>query len=213
MPVVTALKAQQRDKNRVNVYLDGVYSFSLDVSQVLSLGVRSGREYTDEQIMDIRQESEFGKLYGRALEYALMRPRSEYELKQYLYRKTRPTMTKTGERRPGYGSVSADRVYAQVVERGYVNDTHFAQHWVAQRRLKKGASRRLLKQELAAKGVSGEVVEAALAESMRDEHEELRKVVARVSRRYSDKQKLMQYLVRQGFSYGDVTEELSGWGG
>lgn len=212
MPVVTALKAQQRDKNRINVYLDGVYSFSLDVSQVLSLGVHNGRDYTDEQLEGIRHESEFGRLYGRALEYALMRPRSEYELNQYLYRKTRPVMTKTGERRPGYSQGAADRVYSRILDKGYVNDAHFAHYWVAQRRLKKGASSRLLKQELSAKRVPSDIIQNALAESDRNERDELKKVIDRVSRRYSDKQKMMQYLVRQGFSYGDVVDELSGWG-
>lgn len=88
---ITNLSAQQRDPNRVNVFVDGKYTFSLDVSQVVSLGVKVGREYDEQELAELEQESQFGKLYGRALEYCLMRPHSAREVRDYLWRKTRAT--------------------------------------------------------------------------------------------------------------------------
>lgn len=209
---ITALKPQQRDKNRVNVFVDGVYSFSLDLSQILELGIKTGVEYTEAEIEHIQVESGFGKLYTRTLEYIFMRPRSVFEIEQYLYKKTRPVRTKTGEMKPGYPQATADRVMERIQQKAYLDDAAFAAYWVENRRLKKGASARLLRSELQAKGVAGSVIDAALAESTRSEKDELRKVIEKRGRRYSDKQKFMQYLVRQGFSYGDVAEELSTWG-
>ncbi|UTX51462.1 RecX family transcriptional regulator [Candidatus Saccharibacteria bacterium TM7i] len=206
---VTNLKPQQRDKNRVNVYLDGVYSFSLDLAQVLELGIRINADYSEDEITHIRAESEFGKLYTRTLEYSLMRPRSVYEVEQYLYRKMRPSRTKTGEMRPGYSKQASERVLDRILERGYVDDAKFAMYWVENRRLKKGASERLLRSELSAKGVASSIIDVTLADSPRSERDELRKVIERKSARYSDRQKLIQYLVRQGFSYSDVVDELS----
>ena len=43
----------------------------------------------------------------------------------------------------------------------------------------------------------------------RDDSEELRKIIARKANRYDDQQKLIQYLVRQGFNYSDVLDELA----
>lgn len=209
---ITALKPQQRDKNRVNVYVDGVYSFSLDLTQVLDLGLRTNSEYSAEEIERIQIESGFGKLYARTLEYVLMRPRSIHEVSQYLYRKQRPVRTKTGNMKPGYPAETAERVLERVLTKGYLDDAKFAAYWIENRRLKKGASVRLLRSELRSKGVASATIDAALAESPRDEKEELRKMIERKSSRYSDKQKFMQYLVRQGFSYSDVAEELSTWG-
>ncbi len=209
---ITALKPQKSNRDRVNVYIDGSYLFSLDLSQVISLGVKTGVEYTKEELDDIQEESAFGKLYARALEYSLLRPHSMHELRQYLYRKTRPVRTKTGSIRPGYSAAVAERVFNRVVERGYVDDTHFASYWIENRRLKKGASERLLRSELSAKGVALGIIDAALQDSSRSDQDELKKVVERKCSRYTDKQKFMQYLVRQGFSYDDVKEVLSTWG-
>ena len=64
----------------MNVSIDGAYRFSLDISQVTDLGVRVGRELDDEELAQLEQESQFGKLYARALEYCLRRPRSVGEV-------------------------------------------------------------------------------------------------------------------------------------
>lgn len=210
---ITKLTPQQRDKNRINVFVDGVYSFSLDVSQVIDLGVRTDIDYSEDQIKAIVVESEYGKLYSRALEYSLMRPHSQYELEQYLYKKTRPSRLKDGSLRMGYSEDSAKRVLDAILAKGYVDDAKFAEYWVNNRRLGKGASMRLIRSELQAKGVSGLTIEAAINSSDRDDRTELRKVIEKKSRRYSDKSKFQQYLVRQGFSYGDVVDELSAWEG
>ena len=59
------------------------------------------------------------------------------------------------------------------------------------------------------KGVSAQIIDDVLAQDSRDEREEIRKVIARKINRYDDQQKLIQYLVRQGFNYSDVLDELS----
>ena len=47
---ITNISLQARDKNRVNISVDGKYRFSLDVFQVGELGIKIGREYTDEEL-------------------------------------------------------------------------------------------------------------------------------------------------------------------
>lgn len=209
---VTNLKSQVRSADRVNVYVDDVYSFSLDLSQVIELGVKVGKEYSEEELEAVKVESEYGKLYARSLEYVLMRPHSAYEVRQYLYRKTRPVRTKDGQLKDGYSKETTERVYARLEERGYLDDRRFAEYWIENRRLGKGASRRLLQSELSAKGVSSAIIEAVAAESSRSDVDELRKVISKKSARYSDKNKFIQYLMRQGFRYDDIADELSGWG-
>ena len=67
--------------------------------------------------------------------------------------------------------------------------------------MKKGASIRRLKLELAQKGIDNATIELLVKENIRSDDEELRKIIAKKRYRYSDQQKLMQYLARQGFSY------------
>lgn len=205
---ITALTSQQKDKNRINVMVDGKYRFSLDIMQVADLGIRTGKEYTEEELVELETESQFGKVYTRALEYCLMRPHSAKEVRDYLYRKTRDTRTKTGEVRKGVATEITTRVFNRLSEKGYIDDEKFARYWVENRSMTKGASRRKLTAELRAKGVEQAVIEKYLQESSRSDDEELVKVIAKKRRRYPDDQKLMQYLARQGFSYDDIKNAL-----
>ena len=206
---ITAITAQQKNKDRVNVMVDGAYRFSLDIFQISDLGIRTGKEYTDEELVALEQESQFGKLYGRALEYTMMRPHSEKEIRDYLWRKTRDTRDKEGRVKPGVAQETADRVFARLKEKQYIDDAKFARYWVENRSLTKGASRRKLQMELRSKGVDVALIDAALGETERDELDDLRKIVAKKRARYADHQKFMAYLAGQGFSYDDIKTVLN----
>ena len=207
--IITAITAQQKDKNRINVMVDGVYRFSLDIFQVADLGIRVGKEYSEEELVELETESQFGKTYARALEYALMRPHSAKEVRDYLYRKTRERRTKTGEMKPGVSTAITTRVFDRLVEKGYVNDESFARYWIENRSQTKGISRRKLQLELRAKGIDSGIIDHLLTETLRSDDEEILKVIAKKQRLYPDRQKFMQYLMRQGFSYDSIKRALS----
>ena len=205
---ITSISLQVRDKNRVNVSVNGKYRFSLDYTQLADLGVKVGNEYTEEQLADLENESQFGKLYMRALEYSLMRPHSQHELSQYLYRKTRDTLTKTGSIKKGVSKALTERVYDRIILKGYVNDEAFARYWVENRQLRKGISKRKLQAELASKGVDRAIVESLLSETERTDEEEIQKIIEKKAGRYDDTQKLTAYLARQGFGYEDIKRAI-----
>lgn len=211
--IITAITAQQKDKNRINVMVDGKYRFSLDIFQYADLGIKVGKDYTEAELIELETESQFGKVYARALEYCLMRPHSAKEMRDYLYRKTRDTMTKTktGElkSRPGVPEAITKRVFDRLVEKKYIDDEKFARFWIENRNLRKGTSKRKLQAELRAKGVDGSIIERLLADSERRDDDEIMKIIAKKRNRYPDDQKLMQYLARQGFSYDDIKQALS----
>ena len=206
---ITAISMQKRDNNRVNVSVDGKYRFSLNTYQLVELGVKVGRNYDDAELVVLEQDSQFGKLYGRALEYCLMRPHSAREVKDYLYRKTRPSRSRNGELRPGVTSEITLRVYDRLVEKGYIDDTKFTKYWVENRSLAKGVSSRKLISELRAKGVSGEIIEQSLSETERNDSEEIQKIITKKRSHYPDNQKLIAYLARQGFNYDEIKKALS----
>lgn len=205
---ITSIKVQVRDKNRVNVSVDGVYRFSLDMYQVIDLGIRIGKEYTEDELQSLLDESAYGKLYGRALEYTMMRPHSEKEVRDYLWRKTRATRTKDGLEKPGVSQAIADRVLERLKEKAYIDDQKFTKYWVENRSLIKGTSVRKLKLELRTKGVDTSTIDEALAGTERLEADELQKVIAKKRSRYIDDQKFITYLIGQGFNYDDVKKAL-----
>jgi len=215
---VSDLKEAVRDKNRVNVYVDDKFFCSLDISQVVDFHLKIGRVLTDEELTDLKRASEFSKFYARALEYVLMRPRSEREISDYLRgktydRKVRVKNRKTGEyqtkEKPGYDASLVPLVMKRLKERGYVDDQRFAELWAENRNVAKGTSIKKLRLELQRKGISSQIIDLALAESSRDERTELQKIIAKKRARYNDEQKFIQYLLRQGFSYSDIVDELT----
>ena len=194
--------------------VDGKYRFSLDILQVTELGIKIGNEYTEEELIELEDESQFGKLYARALEYTMMRPHSAKEVRDYLWRKTRTTKVRirdTNELRekPGVSQAIADRVYERLVERGYVNDEKFTRYWVENRQANKGISARKLISELRAKGVDHTVIDNAMQNSPREEKSEIKKILVKRRHKYDDEQKLIAYLARQGFSYDTIRDALN----
>jgi regulatory protein len=215
---VTDIKEAVRDQNRANIYIDDKFFCSLDISQVVDLHIKIGRELLPEELDELKRASDFGKFYARALEYALMRPRSEREIQDYLKRKTldrkiRIKNRKTGEYstqfKKGYDTSLVPLVLKRLNDHGYIDDERFATVWVENRNISKGASEKKLRLELQQKGIKQSIIEKVLAESDRDEREELRKIIARKAKKYSDEQKLIQYLLRQGFNYSDISDALS----
>ena len=215
---VTDIKEAVRDRNRVNIYIDDKFFCSLDISQVVDLRVKIGREFTAEELEELKRASDFGKFYARALEYTLMRPRSTQEIQDYLKRKTldrkvRVKNRKTGEystqTKKGYDSSLVPLVLKRLDERGYLNDRRFAEIWVENRNVSKGTSVKKLRIELMQKGIDQAIIDEVLLESGRDERAELRKIIARKAAKYPDQRKLAQYLLRQGFNYSDISDELS----
>ncbi len=197
-----------RNPDRVNVSIDGKYRFSLDVSQITDLNVRVGRELGNDEVAELEIESQFGKLYARALEYCLMRPHSVREVRDYLRRKTIATRYKSrsGELRErlGYSPALVPRVLKKLQHKRYLDDEQFARWWFENRNVGKGTSLRKLKVELRSKGVEPDIVERMIAENLRDDATELQKLIAKKRSRYADDQKLAQYLLRQGFRYDDI---------
>ncbi|OYW42639.1 hypothetical protein B7Z28_01345, partial [Candidatus Saccharibacteria bacterium 32-45-3] len=197
---ITDLTAQVKNQSRINVIIDGVYRFSLDLFQATELGVRVGREYTEAEIEALEQESQFGKLYARALDYAMLRPHSAKEMRDYLWKKTQPKsvkkVTHTGvswSKTEGVSKEIADRVYDRLVEKGYIDDVKFCRFWVSSRNLRKGMSQRKLRAELGSKGVSTEIIEQELSTSERSDMTEIEKMIQKNQKRYDDQTKLIGF--------------------
>ncbi|MBR2996895.1 RecX family transcriptional regulator [Candidatus Saccharibacteria bacterium] len=189
--VVTELRQGVKNPNRVNVFIDGKYEFSLDVTQVVEYKLKKGMKLTAEQVAEYKKASEYGKLYQRTLEWVLTRPRSERETRDYLRKKI-------------YDKKLDNNYIEKIIEKlklkKYLDDEKFAEWYVENRFVKKGVSIKRLKMELMKKGVKRELAEATINKIGRGDETEIKKIVAKKRTRYDD-ERLISYLVRQGFDY------------
>ena len=194
---ITAIKAQVKNPNRVSVYVDEAYSFSLSHTQLLEQKIHSGLELDTQRLAELKRLSDIGKAYERALLFATLRPRSIKEMYDYARRKK-------------WDNVDAKIVIDKLIAKNYVNDQLFAKSWVENRKLTKSVSLRQLRLELKQKGIADEIASKAMATY--DDQSPLRELIVkkrRLSRFASDDQKLMQYLARQGFGFDDIKKALA----
>ncbi len=195
---ITSIKQQLKQTNRYSVFVDEKYSFSLSETALLKAGITSKQELTAQQINDYKQLSNDDKLYNRALNYVAMRPRSIWEVRTYLSRKEAP-------------EALIDQLIERLVDLQLLDDGKYAASFVHDRQLLRPTSKRKLILELKKKHVADVYIQAALEANDLDESTSLQQVIEKKRRqsKYQDDQKLMQYLARQGFGYGDIKSALS----
>lgn len=195
---ITAIKAQVKNPERVSVYVDEKYAFSLNHTQLLEQKIHSGLELNDTRLAELKKASDFGKAYERALNFVMIRPRSVRELQHYARRKM-------------WTPEDTQAIVAKLLAKNYLNDASFAKAWVRSRQMTKAMSTRRLRLELKQKGVTDADINGALSGSDYNEHDALKTIIAKkrkLARFAADDQKLMQYLARQGFSYDDIKDAL-----
>ncbi|MEO8784903.1 MAG: RecX family transcriptional regulator, partial [Candidatus Saccharimonadales bacterium] len=162
--IVTDIKQQVKRAGRYSIYFDSKYLFSLSETELLRSGIRIGKEYSKSEIEDLQQTAVSDKAYMRALDYLAMRPRSQWEVTDYL-------------RRKDYDSPTIEAILNKLSEYGYLDDKKFAQAWIDNRQLLKPTSLRRLQQELQQKHVSRETISEVLAEQDIDEQAMLRQLI------------------------------------
>lgn len=190
---ITAIKQQEKRKDRYSVFVNDIYAFSLSETALLQAQIATGQELDKPQLKAFKQLSADDKAYGNALRYSAMRLRSEWEMQQYFRRKE-------------VAAPTAETIMIKLRELRLLDDAQFARSWVANRRILKPTSRRRLAQELQQKRIASSIIDEVLATDRyeTDELAVLRGLAERKAQRYPDKTKFMQYLARQGYQYNDI---------
>lgn len=185
-------------QGRYSIFVDGKFSFGLNETTLMASDIRIGRKLTNEELAQLKDTAKTEKAYNQALGMIARRSRSEWEMREYLKRKE-------------YDPELIDELVERLYMSKWLNDEDFARKWVDNRRLLKATSKRRLTQELKAKRVSDDIIQSVLAEDETDEITVLRELVVRKAQqtRYQDTQKLMAYLIRQGFNYADIKSVLT----
>ena len=194
MAKITGLKVQKRNKDRVNVYLDGEYAFGL--SRIVAAWLHNGQELSEEKIAELKAQDDVEVALQRALNYLSYRPRSEREVRQNL-------------KKHKFHEGVIDEIIERLKRGGLVNDSSFAELWVENRSEFRPRGGRMLRQELRQKGVPDEVISEVVSDL--DETGLALKAARKKGRRYRTleyedfQKKLYGFLARRGFHYGTIS--------
>ena len=193
--VITAITAQKRNTQRLNISLDGEYAFSLD--RLTAAWLKVGRKLSPEEIVSLQEKDEQEVAFNRALRSLSYRARSEAEMRKYLSDK-------------GFSDHVSQTVIDRLKDERLINDPRFAQDWIDNRVSFRPRSQTQLRFELRNKGLSEDLIEDALQEADLDDIELAcvagKKLVGRYARLgwLDFRQKLGAALARRGFSYETV---------
>ena len=200
MGTITALTAQVKNPNRVNVFIDGDFACGLALEVAATLQV--GRQITQAELEQLDKRDEIHRGRERVLRLLARRPYSSAEISRYL-------------RRHQYDDEAIKNIIDDLTDVKLIDDDAFATYWVEQRETFRPRSRLALLQELGQKGIERDIVTEALSDL--DEAEAARRVAQKQAGRWRGlsepewRTRMTRYLLRHGYPYDlvkDVVTEL-----
>ncbi len=226
---ITAVDVQKTNAERVNIFIEDEYAFSLAMIVAAERRLKPGVELSREEIAELQSADLYNLALAAALDFISLRPRSEAEVRQRLRK-----------RYPDAPAETFTRVLDRLKELNYLNDADFARYWVENRAAFAPRGRQLLKQELMQKGVARDIIENTLeayleaaSEAQEDEEgaedglsveeSQALTMARKKARSYAADdwnafyRKLGSFLLRRGYDYGitgrvtkQVWKELKG---
>jgi len=189
MKKITAIEPQ-KNKNRVNIHLDGEFAFGL--ARITAAWLKTGQEISEEKIAQLQAEDARERAMQQAMLFLSYRARSEKEIRQNLLKHDIPEEV-------------IEHTLERLRESGLANDDKFARTWVENRNTFRPRSRRFLAMELRQKGLDDETVQAAVSDV--DEEALAYESALKRAPRFKSlewagfRKKLSEYLARRGFPY------------
>ncbi len=195
---ITALTTQKRNPNRVNIFLDGEFSFGLYIINAGHLKV--GQTISQEMIDSLKKDDQIEEGFQKALKYISYKPRTKFEVLKKL-------------KESDFDEDTISIVLDMLVEKGYVNDLQYAKNWVENRSVYKPRSKKLITWELKNKQLGEDIIREVTGEMMPEEKLAIL-AAEKYARRLSGCEKevffrrLSGYLIRRGFSYSTVNSTV-----
>ena len=194
---ITRLVAQQKNPNRVSVFIDEAFAFGVHVDLVVEFGLHKGKVLEVEAQQQIVSADRVRAARETALGYLGYGARTEREVRQKLIRS-------------GFEEDVAEDTVARLRELGYLDDAAYARSYVQARFRNRGYGPGRLRGDLLRRGIAAALIDAVLDDLTEQED------MLEAARRHAEKRwprlahetdaqkrrkKLSDYLVRRGFSY------------
>lgn len=200
MPIVTSIKPQ-KGKKKVNVYLDGNYSFSLDLETLIRTKLKVETNLEDDDVKKLVKETQFKQAYEKILSFGSLRPRSEKEFRDWL-------------RKHKIHKSLHEEILKKLENIDFLNDRKFAIWWVDQRQSFRPKSVRELIQELRLKGIDKDIIDEVLNEADIDEETAIKKLLGKNMYKwkglseFETRKKKSEFLLRKGYRWDSIIKVL-----
>lgn len=206
--VITQISQAVKNSERVNIYLNGKFWLGLSKNNLVSLRLFKGQQLSELEKHEVEQTAYDGKLVSKALGFMRRRPRSCFEVKEYLVVRKKVS------------AEEADNVIVGLKEQDLLSDEKFAKWYVDYKSSTSVNGINKIKAELLQKKVDAQIVKEVLETTYADDEfaqgqqekiaEFIDKVVRTIKGKnsYEIKAKITNRLLSRGFTYGEIKKAL-----
>lgn len=202
MNIITKIEVGKRNKERVNIYIDNEYAFSISAELVYKENIKVKDEINVERLKKLADEDNYIKCKNSALKIIERTYKSEKELRDKLVLK-------------GYDDHIIKRTINFLREYNLLNDTNYAKMYVKDRSRNQGKNK--IKYTLIQKGIDENIIEEELNKIDKDEIKEVayemalkkyRVLSKRENDNYKLTQKLYRFLMGKGYDYDLIKDVI-----
>lgn len=194
MAVITQIKQNVKNKNKVSVFADGVFLCSVTAESILKCRVKVGDEADEDKFKRVLFESDVSTGFQKAVDWICRAPKTKMQTQKYLTSK-------------GFSAEVVAAVMAKLEEYRYIDDGEYARAFAEFYKNSKG--KRRIAYELKGKGVDEENI-ADVQEFIGDQTEAAIEIAHKYMKEKQptreNLQKLFRYLAGRGFEF-DVCRE------
>lgn len=200
MGIITKIEAQKRNKDRVNIYIDEDYAFSLSAELVYKEELKIKMQVDNNRLGRIAREESFLKCKDSALRTIERSYKTEKEIRDKLLLKE-------------FDIDSIERTLEFLKEYNLLNDENYVKMYVKDKIKVEGQNK--IKYALIQKGIDEELIKYEISKFDNDSQKEVAYDLATkkynlLSKREDDKykisQKLYRFLTTKGYDYSIVSD-------
>lgn len=193
---ITKIEIQKRNKEKVNIYVDDKYSFSLTLNGLIDSKIKEKDEITQEKIEQLKIEDSPKLAALQAINIISYSMKTEKELRQKLSTK-------------GFSDNAINYAVDKMKSYGYIDDENYVTSYIKTRAIPQGWGENKIISNLLKKGVDISIIKEKISELYSDD--EKKESILNVASTYlakipkeeylKKKQKLYRYLASKGYSY------------
>ncbi|MBZ0311435.1 recombination regulator RecX [Clostridium butyricum] len=201
MAIITKIEIQKKNKERVNIYLDEEYAFSISAELVYKENLKVKDVVDIEKLKSVADKESYLRCKNSALKIIERSYKTEKEVIEKLQMK-------------GYEQNHIEASIEFLKEYKFLNDDYYAEAFIKDKLNSKGSQR--IKQDLIKKGIPRDKIEEKLEEIDKSAEKNTARVLANKKLRIIQKSendtykisgKLYRFLISKGYTY-DVVKEV-----
>jgi len=193
------LSVKNGNRDKVHIYIDGEYRFTVDGKYWYSEKWHKLKEIDEEELAALESAVSFRRAFNTGMNLLSYRAHGKKELVNKLVAKK-------------HDRASAEKAVERLEELKLINDLDYAEMMVRHLSEKKGCAGKRIMQELLTKGIDRDTAETALLTLDKNPHSRIIELLENKYGKYlvdeKGRKKVFNALLRLGYSYSEINSAL-----